>query len=114
MEIDDEGSFFGAIDIDFSTLGGLPDGETGLVLVDHQGKVIDAIGYGVSAGSFVALDGPAAGLSIGDIGVSESGATPVGDSLYLTGGPGTVSQDFSWTGPLAATRGDVNTGQTFP
>ncbi len=54
---------------------GAPDG---IALVNDRGQVLDFISY---EGSFVAVDGPAAGLRSLDIGVSEDGDTPVGASL---------------------------------
>ena len=48
-----------------------------------------------------------------DIGVSESNTTTaIGASLQLIGA-GNVKADFTWTGPIVATPGDINTGQTF-
>lgn len=47
-----------------------------------------------------------------DIGLKETGATPVGHSLQLTGS-GRRASEFQWTGPLAATRGQVNAEQEF-
>ncbi len=85
---------------------GSPDG---LALVDDGGSVVMFISY---EGSFTANDGPAAGLTSTDIGISEPTTTPLGYSLQLTG-DGTSYADFSWTGPIAATDGAVNTGQTF-
>src|SRR5262245_66588760 len=47
-----------------------------------------------------------------DIGVSEDGSEPLGQSLRLSG-TGTVYDDFTWNAPATATSGSVNTGQTF-
>ena len=47
-----------------------------------------------------------------DIGVSEPGSTPIGDSLQLAG-TGSAYEDFTWQSPAPATFGSVNTGQTF-
>ena len=64
-------------------------------------------------GSFEATDGPADGMVSDDIGVSESGSTPVGYSLQLTG-TGSSYGDFSWAAAAANTFGAPNnTGQTF-
>ena len=52
------------------------------------------------------------GCSATDIGVAEAGTEPVGLSLQLTG-TGSVYGDFTWTGPVAATKGTANTDQTF-
>jgi DNA/RNA endonuclease G (NUC1) len=52
-------------------------------------------------GSFTAANGPAAGLTSTNIGVYETGAEPVGQSLQRTG-------NGTWTGPLTATLGSCN------
>jgi predicted extracellular nuclease/endonuclease I len=63
-------------------------------------------------GAFRAGSGPAAGLDSTDIGVSEPGNTPVGQSLQLTG-QGTVYQDFAWAGPTPSSYGAPNQQQIF-
>ncbi|MEM8906583.1 MAG: T9SS type A sorting domain-containing protein, partial [Bacteroidota bacterium] len=47
-----------------------------------------------------------------DVGVSEPGTTPVGQSLQLTGN-GSGSMAFTWTGPAAESPGMLNVGQTL-
>ncbi len=47
-----------------------------------------------------------------DIGVSENGSEPLGQSLRLTG-TGQFYEDFTWNAPAAATFGAINTGQNF-
>ena len=47
-----------------------------------------------------------------DIGKSELTTTPDGQSLQLTG-TGKKYSDFTWTGPVAATPGQPNGGQSF-
>ena len=84
---------------------GAPDG---IALVDAGGTVVQFLSY---EGHFEAASGPAAGMTSTDIGVSESSGTAVGDSLQLTG-DGVVYSDFAWTGPVGATFGACNTGQT--
>ena len=64
-------------------------------------------------GSFAATDGPANGVTSTNIGVSETGSTPEGQSLQLTGN-GTEYADFSWSGPESATFGSENRSQTLP
>jgi hypothetical protein len=87
---------------------GAPDG---LALIDTDGTtVIQFLSY---EGSFIAADGPANGMTSTDIGVSESSSTPIGNSLQLIG-TGTQYSDFTWSGPIAATEGLQNTGQTLP
>jgi hypothetical protein len=84
---------------------GAPDG---IALIGPAG-VAETLGY---EGSFVAADGSAAGLPFADIGRFEAPSTPVGESLQLRG-VGTVAADFAWHAPSPATRGSINTGQTF-
>lgn len=84
---------------------GAPDG---LALID-DGAVVQFLSY---EGSFTAGDGPAAGLTSTDIGVSEPGSTPVGQSLQLAG-TGTTYADFTWQAPAAETPGGLNNGQTL-
>ncbi|WP_158499559.1 T9SS type A sorting domain-containing protein [Lutibacter profundi] len=87
---------------------GSPDG---LALIDSDGTtVIQFLSY---EGVITATDGPANGMSSTDIGVSEGSSTAIGESLQLIG-EGSQYSDFTWTGPIAATNGLVNTGQTLP
>jgi len=95
--------------LSFSRAGiqnGSPDG---LALVDASSNVIQFLSY---EGSFMAVGGAANGLTSTDIGVSEPGTTPVGNSLQLTG-TGTMYEDFTWAAAIPNTFGAVNTGQTF-
>jgi hypothetical protein len=85
---------------------GAPDG---IALVDASSNVVQFLSY---EGTFVAVGGPANGMTSTDIGVAEGSSTAVGDSLQLTG-TGTSYADFAWTGPSPNTFGAVNTGQTF-
>lgn len=72
---------------------GAPDG----VAVDLSGTVSDFISY---EGTIEAVDAPAQGMTSADIGVSEGGATPVGESLQVING--------AWVGPMSATPNQVN------
>ncbi|MRT18075.1 HYR domain-containing protein, partial [Vitellibacter sp. q18] len=104
--IDDEGNGFGAVNFEISGIqNGAPDG----IVLANNGNVIQFLSY---EGSFTATDGIAAGLTSTDIGVSEPSNTPIGESLQLTGS-GTYYPDFSWTGPVAATPGTLNAGQSY-
>ena len=106
--IPDQQSGFGAVH--FAQAGvqnGAPDG---LALVDGFGTVVQFLSY---EGVFTATDGPAAGMTAVDIGVSETTSTAVGLSLQLTGSGSTYSS-FTWTGPVAHTRDAINSGQSFP
>ncbi|MEM8505022.1 MAG: ExeM/NucH family extracellular endonuclease [Cyanobacteria bacterium P01_D01_bin.1] len=73
---------------------GAPDG---VALVDPDGNVVEFLSY---EGTFTATDGPAAGLTSTDIGVTETSSTPVGQSLQLV--------DGIWIGPAANSEGFVN------
>ncbi|MBK7780448.1 MAG: hypothetical protein IPJ58_06585 [Ardenticatenia bacterium] len=85
---------------------GSPDG---LALVSPANVVIQFLSY---EGSFVAVGGPANGLTSTDIGVTEAGTEPLGQSLQLQGTGFQYSQ-FTWAGPINHTRGATNTGQTL-
>jgi len=91
-------------------IAGLQNGSPdGVALVDSGSNVIQFLSY---EGSFSATAGPANGMTSVDIGVVEDGATPTTFSLQLVG-TGSDYTDFTWTGPIGATNGAVNTGQTF-
>jgi predicted extracellular nuclease len=78
--------------------GGIQNGDPdGLALVDDTGTVREFLSY---EGEFAAVDGPASGLSSTDIGVAESAATAVGESLQRVAG--------TWTGPRANSFGSLN------
>ena len=98
----------------FGTLGfdipGIQNGgPDGLALVDSENNVIQFLSY---EGDFEAVDGPAAGMTSTDIGVSEPSSTSAGDSLQLSG-EGYRYQDFTWQAAAANTFDNVNNGQTF-
>ncbi|AEG00064.1 ExeM/NucH family extracellular endonuclease [Methylomonas methanica] len=104
---DQSGSGFGTLS--FSAPGlqnGAPDG---VALVDASNGVVQFLSY---EGSFTPVDGPAAGMAGTDIGVAETGSTPVGFSLQLTGS-GSQYEDFTWGNASAESFGSVNTGQSF-
>lgn len=103
------GDGFGVVTINYPTNGlqnGSPDG---FALVDATSNVVQFLSY---EGSFTAVDGPAAGLTSTDIGVSEVSSTPIGASLQLTG-TGSEFEDFAWSSFSASTFDDFNTGQVF-
>lgn len=85
---------------------GSPDG---IALVDASSNVVQFLSY---EGAFTALDGPANGIASTNIGVSEGSATPIGNSLQLSG-IGLEYEDFAWSPDAPATFGTCNTGQTF-
>ncbi|MFQ5900660.1 MAG: PEP-CTERM sorting domain-containing protein [Thermodesulfobacteriota bacterium] len=98
---------FGTLFFSFPTIqNGAPDG---IALVDPGNTVVQFLSY---EGVFTAIGGPADGLTGTDIGVFESGTTPIDFSLQLTG-TGNVYADFTWSSPINSTYGAVNTGQTF-
>ena len=106
---DDTGSGFGFTSITYPANGiqnGAPDA---VALVDGGGAVVQFLSY---EGAFTATNGPASGQTSTDIGVSESGSGPVGESLQLTG-TGDSSGDFTWAPPAAETPGAANIGQVF-
>lgn len=87
----------GVVVVYFPTNGlqnGSPDG---IALVDGEGNVLEFLSY---EGSFIATDGAAIGMVSTDIGVAESSATQIGESLQLIGGV--------WTGPSTNTFGILN------
>jgi len=84
---------------------GSPDG---FALVNPFGQVVQFLSY---EGTLTATNGPAAGMTSVDIGVSENGV-PVGTSLQL-GGSGFTADDFTYQPTQIATFGQVNTGQDF-
>jgi endonuclease/exonuclease/phosphatase family metal-dependent hydrolase len=105
--IPDQSDCFGTLEFGFSQIqNGGPDG---MALVDNMGTVIQFLSY---EGSFTAGNGPASGMMSVDIGVEEVNTTLNSESLQLSG-DGTEYADFTWQGPATATRGSVNTGQTF-
>ncbi len=85
---------------------GSPDG---IALIDDSGAVLDFVSY---EGSMNATDGPAAGNSATDVGVSETSSTPVGFSLQRQGS-GSAKADFTWSSPDADSPGQVNANQQF-
>lgn len=84
---------------------GSPDG---LALWNGTG-LVQFLSY---EGSFTAVGGVADGLTSVDIGVAQSGNTPVGDSLQLTG-TGNEYEDFVWTSAGPQSMDLINTAQNF-
>ena len=106
--IDNEGCGYGALNFSLPANGlqnGAPDG---LALV-CDGVVVEFLSY---EGTMTANNGPALGMTSTDVGVSETSATPIGNSIQLTG-MGGAAADFVWAGPDVATPGDLNNGQTI-
>jgi len=85
---------------------GAPDG----VALVRGTEVLEFLSY---EGVMTATSGPAAGRTSTDIGVTEAGTEPVGQSLSRTYSPATDA--LAWAGPATATRGTVNAaGSTTP
>jgi uncharacterized protein len=80
---------------------GSPDG---VALVRDDGSVAEFLSY---EGEITAVGGPADGMTSTDIGVSEPGTGPAGQSLQRTA-------DGTWAGPLTSTFGAANTGGGEP
>jgi predicted extracellular nuclease len=104
--IPDQDNGFGTLAFERSGIqNGSPDG----IALVNGADVIEFLSY---EGSFSASDGPAAGMTSTDIGVSEASSTMVGYSLQLTG-TGNSSSDFTWAAAQPNTFGAPNTGQVF-
>ncbi|MEL6637142.1 MAG: hypothetical protein AAFR05_10365, partial [Bacteroidota bacterium] len=104
----DEGATgFGALSFAIAGIqNGAPDG---LALVLNGTQVVQFLSY---EGSFTATNGPANGQTSTDIGVEETGGTPIGESLQLCG-TGSAASDFTWTAPAAESPGSLNGCQTL-
>ncbi len=88
---------------------GLQNDRAGLALVDDNEQVWQFISY---EGSFLAMDGPAAGMTSADIGVSESDETSLGYSLQLKG-TGVLYGAFIWSQPTIDSFNLRNSYQIF-
>lgn len=87
----------------------LRDGAGGVALVTAGGVVQQFLSYG---GTVTATNGACKGLTSVDIGVSQSNATPVGETLQLSGTGRSYAQ-FTWQPPAPETEGNPNTNQVF-
>ena len=107
--IPDQQNGFGTVSLSYPPNGiqnGAPDG---IALINTSNAVVQFLSY---EGTFTAVGGPANGMLSTDIGVSELGMEPVGQSLRLSGS-GQFYEDFSWNSPAPASFGAVNQGQSF-
>lgn len=77
----------------------------GIALVNYNVNPAEVVEFLSYEGSFTAKNGPANGMTSTDISVSEDRGDPLGNSLQKT--------DEGWVGPLAATPGKANSGQTL-
>ena len=82
-----------------------PDG----IALSYGGQLIQFLSY---EGVITAVDGVAAGFTSVDILVEESGETPLGHSLQLSG-TGDQYGSFTWTAASPETFGAPNNGQLF-
>lgn len=88
---------------------GIQNGPDAVALVTPEDSVAQFLSY---EGAVIATGGPADGLTSTDIGVEETGTTPVGHSVSLTG-TGRVAADFAWASPAPASPGGLNMGQVI-
>lgn len=106
---DSTGTGFGFLVVNFLQDGLQNGGNDGIALVNAANVVVQYLCY---EGLATATNGPAAGMTCADIGVSEPG-TLLGGSVRLTGN-GATYPNFAWAPQLApATPGSINTNQTF-
>jgi len=99
--------YFNYTDAGESIQNGSPDG----LALSYDNVLIDGqfLSY---EGVITAVDGPAAGSTSTDIGVSEDSSTPIGESLQLSG-TGTSYSEFIWEWPAGETKGNLNNNQQF-
>jgi predicted extracellular nuclease len=100
---------FGALAFSYPANGiqnGSPDA---IALVGRGNTVIQFLSY---EGTLTATGGPASGLTSVDIGVTEAGTEPAGQSLQLKG-TGSSYEQFGWASVSAASFGAPNAGQDF-
>ncbi|GAA1831369.1 ExeM/NucH family extracellular endonuclease [Microlunatus capsulatus] len=84
---------------------GVQNGAPDAVALVRGSTVLELLSY---EGTMTAVDGPAAGTTSTDIGVSEAGTEPVGQSLART--YDAARDALVWSGPAAASPGAVNPG----
>lgn len=88
---------------------GAPDGLALIRSLQSEDVVVEFLSY---EGVITATNGIAIGMTSEDIGVSETGSTPLGQSLQLIG-TGNQASDFMWTGPIESTPETFSVGQTI-
>jgi predicted extracellular nuclease/alpha-tubulin suppressor-like RCC1 family protein len=104
----DQDNGYGTVAITYP-VNGIQNGDPDAMALVDGTTVVQFLSYG---GEFQAANGPAAGLTSVDIGVSQAGGAPIGSSLQLIGS-GTRYEDFTWVGPVDASPGQVNAGQSI-
>jgi hypothetical protein len=85
---------------------GSPDG---IALVNPSDMLLQFLSY---EGAFTGVGGPANGVVSTNVGVAESGTTPLGFSLQLIG-TGNQYEDYAWQAAQNDSPGEINGGQTF-
>lgn len=106
--IDNESNGFGAVSFARSDIQNGGTFADGMALVKDGTTVIEFISY---EGTITATNGPAAGMTSVDIGVSEPTSQAIGESLGMVG-TGNKGADFSFADG-AESPGDLNIGQTI-
>ena len=106
--IDNEQCGFGAAWFGYAPNGIQNGPNDGIALVKGS-QVVQFLSYD---GTMTASNGPAAGMTSVDIGVKETGTTPVGYSLSLQG-TGTTCSAFTWTTASPHSHGTLNPGQSI-
>src|SRR5436190_16439916 len=106
--IPDQQNGFGTLSFAYAQ-DGIQNGPNDGVALVQGATVIQLLSY---EGVVTASNGPAAGMTSTDIGRSENGAGPIGDSLRLAG-TGTGYSDFAWQTTAPGTPGAINQGQSF-
>ena len=96
--IDNEANGIGAL---FFAISGIQQGPDGIALVNNDGSLIEFLSY---EASFIAVDGPASGVTSLDVGVREDSSTAVEESLQRVNNTSTDS----WSGPFESSPGDLN------
>jgi PKD repeat protein len=105
------GATVGNFTIYYKYISGIQNGAPDGLALSYNGTLISGqfLSY---EGTFDGVGGPADGVTSSDIGVAEGSATLDSESLQLTGS-GTQYSAFNWTGPVTATVGALNTGQSL-
>ncbi|HEX8262620.1 MAG TPA: Calx-beta domain-containing protein, partial [Allosphingosinicella sp.] len=100
---------FGTLSFAYASNGienGSPDG---IALVNNLGQVVEFISY---EGTFVAINGPAAGMTSTSIGAPSENGAQTGTAIGRVG-TGDEASDFTWALINDDTPGGVNVGQSF-
>ncbi|MDQ8755239.1 Calx-beta domain-containing protein [Sphingosinicella sp. LHD-64] len=107
--VPDQDDGYGTISFSYPANGIQNGAFDGFALVDPEGNVVQFLSI---EGTITAANGPAAGLTSQDIGVSQGGSDPIGSSLQLVG-TGASYEDFTWIASNDDSFGGVNAGQDF-